>query len=515
MPRRFAMSVVLAAAASLLAGSTLVAADAAAWAAALNSITAAELQRDAETLADDSLEGREAGAAGGRAAAKFLERELQALGLEPVAGGSYRQDFGRDYHNLIAVAPGSDPEVADQAILIGAHFDHVGYGTRRNSFGPVGYVHNGADDNASGVAVLLEVAEALAAAGPRPRRTVLFALWDAEEKGLLGSKHWFRNPTWPVDSVVASINLDMVGRLTDSRLEVYGWRASPGFRRLAVESNLDGLSVAFPWRLENDSDHYTFLQHGVPTVMLHTGLHDDYHRPSDDVDKLNIDGMAEVARLAVRLAYALANDEVSPAFRRAAFQESESDRDDALSVPPRLGIRFRTDGDGALVTGVYAGTPAAQAGLRTGMRILQVNDLAFETDAEFGAIIAQAPTETKMIVVKQEGAEPSEFTIRLAGEAAFRGATFVRDAGDPAAAVAARVATGSPSDAAGLRAGDRIWSWAGVDVSQPDWTSKVAQAGEPAEVVFERDGQEHRALVAATLPAAERGDEAGEQIDAE
>ncbi len=171
-----------------LFGCTVSTAHAGSFDAAMESIRLPDLRRHVGTLASDSLEGREAGARGGKAAGAYLVSELRRLKVRPGGeDGSYYQYFEPDYRNVLALVPGRDPELRNEVVVISAHYDHVGYGTRRNSRGPWGLVHNGADDNASGTAGLLEVIEAFAALEPAPRRTVLFAFWDAEEKGLLGS----------------------------------------------------------------------------------------------------------------------------------------------------------------------------------------------------------------------------------------------------------------------------------------------------------------------------------------
>jgi acetylornithine deacetylase/succinyl-diaminopimelate desuccinylase-like protein len=199
-------------------------------AAARASITAGDAKRHVDALADDTFEGREAGSRGGRAAGAYIVEELARLGLEPagddVAGPdgvrqrSFFQPFspapspptaqpapqaaskppGGVMRNILALLPGQDPAVSGELVVASAHYDHVGYGNATNSFGPIGLIHNGADDNASGVAGLIEVAEACVRLPSRPRRTILFAFWDGEEKGLLGSSHFIRERPanrWP------------------------------------------------------------------------------------------------------------------------------------------------------------------------------------------------------------------------------------------------------------------------------------------------------------------------------
>ena len=166
-------------------------------------------------------------------------------------------------------------------IVVGAHYDHIGYGGRL-SLGTPGYIHPGADDNASGSSAVLELAKAMTMLSPAPKRSILFAAWDAEEKGLLGSKYWVAHPTVPLDRVVAAMNLDMVGRLRDGHLIVL-WLAQR--LRLAATGEpsepVAGLRLDFSWTIKPNADYYPFFEHDIPVLMFHTGLHDDYHRPSD------------------------------------------------------------------------------------------------------------------------------------------------------------------------------------------------------------------------------------------
>ena len=208
--------------------------------AASASITPADAARHVQALADDAFEGREGGTRGGRAAAAYIVDQIAPIGYEPAGdNGSSYQLFGAGLRNVLALLPGSDPELANEVVVIGAHYDHVGYGTTRNSFGPFGFVHNGADDNASGVAGLIEVMEAVLRLPEPPRRSILFAFWDGEEQGLLGSRHFLRvRPQLLAGKrLVFGVNLDMIGRLRDRRLTVYGIRTASGLRARLVAAN--------------------------------------------------------------------------------------------------------------------------------------------------------------------------------------------------------------------------------------------------------------------------------------
>jgi hypothetical protein len=293
--------------------------------------------------------------------------------------------------NILVLLPGSDPTVADELVVVGAHYDHVGYGNAQNSYGPFGFVHNGADDNASGVAGLLEMMEALPRLPQRPRRPILFAFWDGEEKGLLGSHHFLRVRPAAVagKKIVFSVNLDMIGRLRGGRLEIYGARTAAGLRSAVVlannaPDNAAGLELAFDWEIEDDSDHYPFIAARIPTVMFHTGLHDQYHRPADDAHLVNLDGIEPVVRLALGFVTAIATDPGPPRpFRPECRVESNATRrrleaviQDTGGDRGRWGIGTREDGGdktAPVVVRIAAGSPAQAGGLVPGDRIVAID----------------------------------------------------------------------------------------------------------------------------------------------
>jgi hypothetical protein len=202
----------------------------------------------------------------------YLLQLLEENHIQPAGeDGGYFQTFGSGYRNILGVIRGRDPKLQQEFIVIGAHYDHVGYGTQRNSFGPTGSIHNGADDNASGTAGVLEVLQAFTMLPEAPRRSIMFAFWDGEEKGLLGSKHWTSFPTVPLKQVVMAFNADMIGRLKNNRLEVYGARSAAGLRKLVSRNNTDfGLQLDFMWHVNADSDHYSSSSRTFRSLMLHT-----------------------------------------------------------------------------------------------------------------------------------------------------------------------------------------------------------------------------------------------------
>lgn len=436
---------------------------------ARNSVTAGELKEHVAALADDTFEGRAAGTRGGRAAAGYIIERLRTYGLHGGAEeGSFTQALDGQQRNLLAIIPGSDPDVRHEIILIGAHYDHVGYGTKSNSYGPLGYIHNGADDNASGVATVLEAAQALAALNGSMRRTVLIAFWDGEEQGLIGSTHWIRNPTITRANLKCAVNLDMVGRLRSDKLEVFGTRTTYGMRKLLSQSNVnEQLSLQFLWQMSEDSDHFPFYYRNIPSLMFHTGKHPDYHRPSDDADKINTDGMQRIARLLVEFVIGLADSDAAPEFRQRCRSEGRDEQGRESferPLPPdvsRFAVRWRADQsaeNGVVLSEVSRNTPAWKAELRTGDRITSWNDVPVTAYEQFQRLMSTTPETAKLSVVPWGQKTPREVTIRLDGAPVRIGIGWVRDDAEPEAAVVKRTYPASPAASAGLQPGDRIYS---------------------------------------------------------
>jgi len=431
------------------------------------SITEDELLAHVGVLADDMLEGREMGSRGGRAAAKYILQKLQEAGLAP-AGPNQRfsQPFSGNSLNLLAMLPGTDPALQRETLIVGAHYDHVGYGTRRNSYGPWGYIHNGADDNASGVATLLEVIDALTRTAYQPRRTLLFAFWDGEEKGLLGSKHWVRAPTIPLSDVRLALNIDMVGRLEGGRIEVGGTRTGSGLRRLMSSSRLnEDTWIDFSWEYKENSDHWTFFQAGVPSLYVHTGLHSDYHRPSDDIEKLNIGGMREVSQYLVEQLCELADAEHLPPFRRESrFDTPQKQRRQERALPalaPRLGFVWEPSPGKTTqprVKRIKRYSAAALAGLKQGDRIVAVNGWPC-TEPPLLQTLALASAAELNLEIERAGTDmPLTITLPLEGAPVRLGLSWRGDPVEPGAVYITRVVPHSPAARAGIELQDRIYA---------------------------------------------------------
>ena len=272
------------------------------------------LSRDAhlfvETLASDSLQGRDAGEEGGRKAADYIVSLLKQWGIKPSGKDGYLQPFTVDscaMNNILAVIPGKSKEF----VVVGAHYDHVGIGVAIDGDS----CYNGADDNASGVSAVLQIARAVKATGKKPERGIIFAFWDGEEMGLLGSHHFVENCSFLSD-VSAYMNFDMIGRgpVDNPKHLTYFYTAShPVFGDwLKEDMAVRHFSFVPDYRAwENPtggSDNAYFAKNGIPIVWYHTEGHPDYHLPSDTADKIDYEKMTDITRAAFLCVMRLANE---------------------------------------------------------------------------------------------------------------------------------------------------------------------------------------------------------------
>jgi hypothetical protein len=371
-------------------------------------------------LADDALQGRLAGSAGERCAADYIAARLESLGLRAAgANGSFFQDVplpgGADPHgvaqpsatgrNVVALLEGADPAVRDELIVIGAHYDHLGTGGAGSLAPGQASIHNGADDNASGVAALLYAADLLTA-GPRPRRSILFIAFTGEESGLLGSAHYARTPTQGLDRARAMINMDMVGRLESDRLIVYGVGTAAEWPALvARQAEAAGIAVALQPDGIGPSDHTSFYLRDIPVLHLFTNTHTDYHKPSDDWERVDAPGIARVAQLVTSLTRELAGSMGGLTLVRGAGRPAQ---------PPTRGSGawlgtvpdFAPVERGVLLSGVTAGSPGDAAGVRKGDILIRLGEHEIEDLQGFtDALRAHEPGDQVTLVVLRDGRE--------------------------------------------------------------------------------------------------------------
>ncbi len=302
-------------------------------AAAAATITAGEMRDHIAYIASDALRGRDTPSPGLDSAAAYLVREFQRLGLRGGAeNGAFIQRYplrpkGNLAPNVVAIFPGSDPTLRNEYVVLSAHMDHVGVGrpVRGDS------IYNGADDDASGTSALLEVAEAFAslAEGVRPARSILFLAVSGEEKGLLGSEYYSDHPTVPLESIVANVNMDMIGRNETDGVVVIGKNYSSlgaVVEQVAAEHRqLIGLTAGDDrWPNERfffRSDHFNFARKEIPAIFFFAGTHEDYHEPSDEVERLDVDKAARVARMIFLTTHSIATTPQRPTWSAQGLAE--------------------------------------------------------------------------------------------------------------------------------------------------------------------------------------------------
>jgi hypothetical protein len=345
---------------------------------------------DVTFLASDELEGRQTGTQGELKAAEFITTRFQELKLDPAGSEGYLQPFSfkpkADPHKEVEFTTNSDGTItghnvlaminnnAKNTIVIGAHYDHLGYGGEGSLYrGKEKAIHNGADDNASGVAVMLDLASKLKVASEKSENlnnNYLFMAFSGEEMGLLGSNYFSKNPTISTDQINYMINMDMVGRLKEDRtLAVYGVGTSPMFRQTLSSNNTD-FKLVMNESGVGPSDHTSFYLIDVPVLHFFTGQHEDYHKPEDDSEKLNYEGMDDISGFIMSIISDL-DDNGELAFRTTKNESEETPRFKVgLGVVPD----YLYDGEGMRIDGTREETPADNAGLMKGDVVVKLGD---------------------------------------------------------------------------------------------------------------------------------------------
>lgn len=319
--------------------------------------------------------------------------------------------------NVIGLLPGSDPAVRDQVIVIGAHYDHLGLG-EQDSLAPnaAGQIHHGADDNASGTAGMMELARFFSEEGNRPRHSLLFMAYSGEEKGLLGSAHYVESPLIPLDRTVAMMNLDMIGRVSRNRLYIGGVGTSPQFRPWIQEENQGlGFQVDYSDSGYGGSDHMSFARREIPVLFFFSGLHADYHKPTDTWEKQLPAETAKVLDLVSRVVKKVDATNEKLQFVRVQRQQprARDQGEEAAGDPgPGYGAYFGSIPDfgeverGVKFADVRDGSPAAQAGLRSGDILIQFDGKEVRNLYDFTDYLrAKRPGDEVPVVVLRDGQE--------------------------------------------------------------------------------------------------------------
>ena len=315
--------------------------------------------------------------------------------------------------NVIALLPGAG-SLKDEYVVVGAHYDHVGMGGMGSLAPGTIAVHNGADDNGSGTVTMLEVARQLSTLKSDNRRSIIFMAFTAEESGLLGSAHYVRNPRWPLEKTVAMINLDMVGRLLNDELTIYGTGTASEFPAI-----IDRLNTKFNFKVvkvpqgRGASDHANFYNARIPVFHFFTGLHNEYHRPSDDVGLINVVGMERISRMVADLTREIVETPARPNYLE--IKGSAAPRTQSGARRAVIGIQVDRELTApAVVQAVVDGGPASEAGMLAGDTIVSINNNAVNNLGDFRSEMAKLkPGQTVPIGFKR-GENTQTVDVKLA-----------------------------------------------------------------------------------------------------
>lgn len=403
------------------------------YAAAVISITASgqkaqtdNIRKHITYLASDELGGRLPGTEGEKLAQKYLVAEFRKYGLVPkgTAENSYYQHFtyhtsknphdtaeattGELYHGTNVI--GYLDNKAPYTIVIGAHYDHLGDGTRGNSLdaNPKGKIHHGADDNASGTAGVLELARIFSSNGVTEKYNLLFICFSAEEAGLIGSKYYVNHPTIPLDRTDCMINMDMIGRLNDStrKVIVYGTGTSNVWEPLLQHTRSD-VVLKFDSAGVGPSDQTSFYLKDIPVLFFFTGQHSDYHKPTDVAEKINYTGEKQVIDLVAQVVDSLER------YPKLTFQKTATKESKTSSFKVSLGIMpdYAYDKPGVRVDGVSDNKPAQKAGIKADDVIIQLGDYPVKDIYSYMDALNKFEKGKTTKVIVQRGGEQKELSV--------------------------------------------------------------------------------------------------------
>jgi hypothetical protein len=383
---------------------------------------AARYRADVEWLADDARMGRGLGSEGLAQAGLFIEKRFREIGLEPAGDDTgYRHVFGvpitnpDDPHsvkgfvyafNVVGRIPGNGQ--LDGTVVVGAHYDHLGFGGQGSLEPDVRAVHNGADDNASGAAALLEVARQMVERRRELKRDVVFMAFSAEERGLVGASNLVRRPPegLVIEDIVAMLNMDMVGRLRDDRLQVLGGDSAEEWKDLmAPMCEQFGFACTIGGDGFGSSDQSAFFAADVPVLHFFTGTHAEYHKSTDDAYLINAEGAARVAWLVSDVAGSVANREAE----LTLVKTSDGPQRQRMALKARLGTipdyAGPADGSpGLLLSDVRPDSPASEAGLMRGDLIVQIGDMEITGVQDYMVVLSESdPGDRAKVIVVRDG----------------------------------------------------------------------------------------------------------------
>lgn len=372
------------------------------------------LKEDITFLASDSLAGRETGTPQELLAADYLRKRMESIGLIPKGNaGTYYQTFTfkpkTDPHSEVEYVSGDSTitgtnvagyidNKADKTIIIGAHYDHLGMGGNGSLYAEGAAIHNGADDNASGVGVLLKLAESLQ--DTLTNSNYLFIAFSGEEMGLLGSNYFCKNPTIDFKKANFMINMDMVGRLReDKTLSISGVGTAPIWKQVLNATN-PGFKLVLSESGVGPSDHTSFYLQDIPVLHFFTGQHKDYHKPSDDAEKLNYEGIKMIGDYIFEVIAELDDS------KKLSFRTTKNESEEVPRFKVALGVMpdYLFDGKGMRIDGVTKGRPAFAAGLLKGDIVIQLGDSTITDMMSYmRALSVYEEGNTTKVVVDRKG----------------------------------------------------------------------------------------------------------------
>ena len=393
-----------------------------------------DMRQTVEYLASQELQGRYPATEGDTLASEYIAGKLRGLKLKPIVrekklkgyyhNFTYGKTEKRTTHNIIAVLPGKDKRLKNEYIVVGSHYDHLGWGgegsgSRRPD---TVAVHPGADDNASGDAVVLQLAEHFKKV--RSPRSIIFAFFGAEEQGLVGSKFfldWMKQDdkqriNLPKDkkSIVAMVNLDMVGRMRDHAMSVSGTGTSSGFKaKVEDAAQQAGLHVTCIPDGYGPSDHASFVAAEIPVLFLTTGGHMEYHTPADKPFTLNYDGMQQTLDFTKDLVARLANMPEAPDYINVPSSQKMSHAKFKVTLGLMPDVMGASDIPGLRADIVVAGKPAHNAGIRSGDVIQEIDGKPLKDIEEYMQRLSELKPGTTIPVKVLRGEETIVFQVHL------------------------------------------------------------------------------------------------------
>ena len=382
------------------------------------------IKEDVAFLASDALEGRQTGTEGEKKAAKYISERFAELGLLAKGTTNYVQPFTfkpkTNPHDEVKFDVNGDGTItgnnvigfvdnkAENTIIIGAHYDHLGFGGEGSLYrDSIKAIHNGADDNASGIAILLNLAARLKE--KNTNNNYLFMAFSGEEMGLLGSNYFIKNPTINTNKVSYMINMDMVGRMKkDSTLAVYGTGTSPIFKQV-LKSHNDNFKLVQQESGVGPSDHTSFYLADIPVLHFFNGQHEDYHKPGDDSEKLNYDGMYLISDYIFNIISDLDDN------GKLAFRKTKNESDSTPRFKVGLGVipDYLFDGVGMRIDGISEDKPAQKAGLQKGDIVIQLGDSTVTNMMSYMRALSVFDKGSKTKVVVKRGEEKVEKEINF------------------------------------------------------------------------------------------------------